>query len=228
MPLPVLLAVPHAGLRVPPEVAELCLLAPEDLVADSDEDAAEIYAVQAEVSGFVAAEIARAFVDVNRPEDDRGRDGALKLITRRSKATVYRSPPSPETMESLLERYHRPYHRRLSALAKDVRLGIDCHTMAERRPGGNPETAGERPWICLSDAEQTCPRRQFYEFQRCLEEAFECVVSLNLPFKGGHTIRSHAKELPWVQLELSRAPYTSNAAKRDRLLAALEALFSQG
>ena len=43
MTLPILMSVPHAGLRVPPEAEPYCRLSTSDLLADSDEGAAEIY-----------------------------------------------------------------------------------------------------------------------------------------------------------------------------------------
>jgi hypothetical protein len=56
---------------------------------------------------------------------------------------------------------------------------------------------------------------------QCLERASGESVSVNHPFKGGHIIRSHAAELPWVQLELSRAPFATNREKRMFVLEAL-------
>ena len=43
MTLPLLISVPHAGLRVPPEVADRCLLTAEEVAADGDVGVAEIY-----------------------------------------------------------------------------------------------------------------------------------------------------------------------------------------
>jgi hypothetical protein len=51
---------------------------------------------------------------------------------------------------------------------------------------------------------------------------FERDVSINHPFKGGYIVRSHAKELPWIQLELSRVPFCSNEEKSAMVLEALK------
>ena len=48
-------------------------------------------------------------------------------------------------------------------------------------------------------------------------------MTINDPFRGGFITRSHAAEMPWVQLEMSRAPFASNAEKRQRMLRALTA-----
>lgn len=41
--LPILVSVPHAGLRVPAGVAPRCRLTPEQIVEDGDDHVAKIY-----------------------------------------------------------------------------------------------------------------------------------------------------------------------------------------
>jgi formiminoglutamase len=200
--LPVLVSLPHGGLRVPPEVEDLCILSAEQIARDGDEGASEIYAFPDRVAAHVAADVARAIVDPNRAPDDFGRDGVVKTHTCWDEP-VYREQPSPQTRRALLERYWRPYHAELSLRAREgVVLGVDCHTMAATAPPVGPDPGAERPPVCLSDG----------------------AGSRNAPFRGGYIVRTHAAELPWVQLELSRAPFASPAEKRDRVLAALQAL----
>ncbi len=228
--LPLLLALPHAGLQIPPEVGGICRLGRDELIADSDGDAAEIYARDGRVAGLVRCPVARTIVDVNRAEDDFGEDGAIKTVTRRGGAPIYHCELSRELRERLLARYHRPYHAELTRLASRALLGIDCHTMAERQPGKRgspPRHARPRPRICLSDNGHTCPREMFSLLARCLQESFGCRVSVNRPFRGGYTIRRHAKEIPWVQLELSRENYASPEEKRRLLFDALESFLGR-
>ncbi|MGD8376962.1 MAG: N-formylglutamate amidohydrolase, partial [Acidobacteriota bacterium] len=108
MKLPLLLSVPHAGLKVPPEAAPYCVLEPDAIVADGDEFARPIYALEDEVEAFVTTEIARAIVDLNRPEDDRRPDGVVKTHTCWN-VPVYRPFPPDDVIETLLECYYRPY-----------------------------------------------------------------------------------------------------------------------
>jgi N-formylglutamate amidohydrolase len=220
MKLPLLISIPHAGLKVPPEVEKHCVLTPEQIAADSDEGAATIYALESEVTAYLTADIARAIVDLNRAENDRGPDGVVKTHTFQ-KAPVYKRPLSEETIERLLTRYYRPYHEKLTALAKEAKLGIDCHTMVEFGPPISPDPGCERPYVCLSDAEGTCPGQWFEQFAGCFKSLFGDQVSLNKPFKGGYIIRSHASELPWVQIELSRGAFLSDEQKHERVLQAL-------
>jgi hypothetical protein len=55
----------------------------------------------------------------------------------------------------------------------------------------------------------------------CLSGYFGVQVSLNKPFRGGFIIRHHSVELPWIQVEFSRAPFTSLFEKRLRFVQAL-------
>jgi len=94
--------------------------------------------------------------------------------------------------------------------------------MTDQGPPIGPDTGMERTAICISNADSTCPKEWITSLAACFERVFKKEVSINQPFKGGFIIRSHAKELPWIQLELSRAPYFSNEEKSFRVLGALK------
>ena len=223
MKLPLLLSVPHAGLDVPPEVAPYCLLTRDEIVADGDEGAAEIYDLETLVEAFQTTNVARAFVDMNRSEDDRRLDGVVKTHTCWN-VPIYGEALPEEVIEALLDRYHRPYHDSLTALARGnrLRLAIDCHTMAATAPPVGPDPGKERPWICLSNAEGTCPRLWIETLRDCIGDMLDGPVTINDPFTGGHITRHHSNEMPWLQMELSRAPFLPNVAKRQLVHAALE------
>jgi len=223
MKLPLLLSVPHAGLRIPPEVESWCILAHEDVVKDGDEGAAEIFALGKCVKAWITTDIARAIIDLNRAEDDRRQDGVVKTHTCWD-VPVYEPFPPENVVQELLERYHRPYHRKLTRLARTgVRLGIDCHTMAGIAPPVAPDKGQRRPAVCLSNGDGiTCPDPWFRQLGECFRNVFaDFPVWLNTPFKGGYLTRTHAREMPWVQLEISRAPFLSPGETRKRVLQAL-------
>jgi N-formylglutamate amidohydrolase len=124
-------------------------------------------------------------------------------------------------VKKLIEKHYRPYHDQLHALASGaVRLGIDCHTMAAYGPPVGPDAGRKRPHLCLSDADGTLPQKWFQELAECLESSFGFPPSLDDPFKGGFIIRSHSIEIPWVQLEVSRAPFLPMQEKRRSVLEA--------
>jgi len=227
--LPLLISVPHAGLAVPDEVADLNLLSPEQIAADGDVGAAAIYAGLCQHAAHcVTTDVARAFVDLNRAEDDFRKDGVVKTHTCWDEP-VYPEPLPPSTIEALLGRCHRPYHQRLTELAgSGVVLGVDCHTMAAHGPPVGPDTGQPRPEVCIGDGDRTCPRDWAEQLVDCFRRHFKGEVTLNRPFHGGYIVRAHAPELPWVMIELSRAPFASDAEKGRRVLAALTDWLREG
>ena len=228
MTLPILVSVPHASLCVPDEVEAYCRLSREEIIADGDKDAAQIYAIRDEVAAFVTTDVARAIVDVNRPEDDRSRDGVVKTHTCWN-VPVYDPFPPANVVESLLDTHYRPYHRELTENAGGaVRFGIDCHTMAAVGPPVGPDTGQPRPNVCLSDGQGTTfPSPWMRRLVLSFADAFGCEIAVNEPFRGGYISRSHANEMPWIQLELSRGPFLTSAEKRQCVVAALADFCSQ-
>ncbi|MBW3582653.1 MAG: N-formylglutamate amidohydrolase [Euryarchaeota archaeon] len=214
-------SVPHAGLEVPPEAQPYCVLDHDAIVKDGDEQAREIYAIEDEVELFVTSDVARAVVDLNRPPDDRRVDGVVKTHTCWM-VPVYDPFLPDDVAERLLARYHAPYHRRLSELAGQVPVGVDLHTMAARAPPVAPVPGKARPGVCLSDASGTIPEEWMLRLVEAFDASFPDVsVQVNEPFQGGYIIRHHGTEMPWVQVELSRAPFCSVKEKRRRVLEAL-------
>ena len=222
MTLPFLISVPHAGLQVPQEVSEICVLNAGQIARDGDEGAAEIYhPLRDSVAAFVTTDVARAVVDLNRAEDDFRKDGVIKTHTC-WEVPVYREYPSEEVIRALIEKYHRPYHAELRRLSAGLRLGVDCHTMAAKGPPVGPDPGRERHWVCLSDSE-SLPGEWMDLIVDCFSRVFGRNVSVNDPFKGGYIIRSHVYEIPWLQLELSRAPFMTDVQKSQLVLQALRA-----
>lgn len=225
MRLPLLISVPHAGTRVPSEVASLNRLTAAEIVADGDEGAAEVYGpLKDHVREFVTTDVGRPFVDMNRAESDIRKDGVVKTHTCWD-VPVYREPLPEATARGLIERYHRPYHAALAAAAENdsLVLGLDCHTMAAAGPPVGPDPGKTRPAVCLGNADGTCTEAQIEAMAEAFRAEYGTEVTINDPFSGGHVIRHHAGKLPWIQIELSRAPLFPASEKSRRVLAALRA-----
>lgn len=222
MRLPLLVSVPHAGTGVPPEVAGYCALTPEQIAADGDEGAAAVYALAEAVDGHVTTGVARAVVDLNRAPDDFGPDGVVKTHTC-WEVPVWEPPLPSELAAALIDRHWRPYHERLRDLGSSGRfvLGVDCHTMAAHGPPVGPDAGAERPAACLSNDDRTCPTPWIETLRDALARRLGREVTVNRPFRGGYITRSHAAEMPWLQIELSRAPFADLEAKRQAVLGAL-------
>jgi formiminoglutamase len=118
----------------------------------------------------------------------------------------------------MISKYYRPYHKKLSHLSASVKLGIDCHTMAEIAPPISPDPGQERPLVCLSNANGTFPTDWLEAMKDCFQQCFEVEVSLNRPFKGGYIIQAHASEIPWVQVEISRSGHLDNNEKKKKFI----------
>lgn len=222
MKLPLLASVPHAGWRVPDEAEPYCILTQQEVVEDGDVGASEIYALEAELDAYLTTDIARAIIDLNRAQDDRRKDGVVKTHTCWN-VPVYREFPPDEVVEALLDKFYHPYHARLRELAgTGVRCGVDLHTMAAAGPPVGPDPDVERPWVCLSNVDgTTSPPEWIDSLKDCFERGFGTNVRVNDPFQGGFITRSHAAELPWIQVELSRGPHMSNEEKKAAVLSAL-------
>ena len=216
MKLPILISVPHCGLEVPQEVKEINLLSSEEIARDGDEQAAEIYGLAEHVKAYVTTPIARCFVDLNRAQTDRGADGVVKTHTC-WQVPIYREPLHEALVQVLLEKYYHPYHQQISQHAAQVKLGIDCHTMAAVGPPVGPDAGLPRPAVCLSNADNAFPQSWMKQLAQCMQKAFDTPISLNHPFKGGYITRTHAKEIPWVQLELSRGSFCSVPEKQEKV-----------
>jgi len=221
MRLPFLLSVPHAGWKIPPEVEDICILSQKEVQEDGDVGADEIYSpIKDSVAAFVTTDIGRAIVDLNRAEDDFRKDGIIKTHTCWN-VPVYRIEPSQVLIEILTKKYYYPYHAQLKSLANKVKLGIDAHTMAAFGPPVGPDPGIERPPVCISNAGFTCPQPWIKSLAVSLEDSLGLPVSINTPFQGGYIVRSHAAEIPWIQVEYSRAPFLGHEQKSRALLRAL-------
>ena len=110
MSLPILISLPHAGLKVPKALQDNCLLTTDQIIKDGDEFAQEIYSpLRREVAAFVTTDIARAVLDMNRAEDDIRKDGVVKTHTCWDEP-IWRNPLNETTIQWLLDNHHRPYH----------------------------------------------------------------------------------------------------------------------
>ena len=224
MKFPLFISVPHSSEKIADEVKDLCILSPEDVRQDSDEQAYEIYScLENHVIGYAMADIARAIVDLNRAPDDIGGDGLIKTKTCYD-AQVYNIFPDEKLISILLEKYYWPYHEKLKNGARlpGVKLGIDCHTMATVGPAVSPDPGQKRPFICLSNGEGTCPPEWLESLAVHLKNVFNEEVAINRPFKGGYITQQHASEMPWMQLEMARTKTMLPKQKGKGLLQALE------
>jgi formiminoglutamase len=233
--LPILVSIPHGGWRVAPEIEDIWALSARDAFHDGDPGTARIYDFEDRVEVQLVMQYYRAVVDLNRREDDiapENPDGVIKSHTCYN-AEVYRPGclPGPALQQVLLQRYYRSYHGDLAEALRrpDLKLGVDCHSMAAVSPPIESDAGAPRPLICLGnlgDAEGlpcepfgriTAPPELIIfmrdEFQQVfahedVDLELPAVATANVPFSGGYiTQRIGGDAPPFVQIEMSRALY---------------------
>ena len=201
---------------------------------------------------LIEAVYPRAFVDLNRAEDEldpaliegvtRGSGGArvltgLGVIPRvvAGGREIFRGKIPRAEAEDRLARIWRPYHRQLSELLRDrhARFGrvllFDVHSMpSEAASGGSPG-----PDIVLGDRFGASARA---ETSLAVEQAFRRAglrVARNSPFAGAYVAQRYgrpAEGVEVVQIEIARALYMNEERIEplpafDRFAQAIGAVF---
>ncbi len=234
--LPIAVIVPHAGLAVPSEVTEQVALTEAQIFNEADAYTDLLFGFQEEVAHWSAFSIARAVVDVNRPNDPtltRPGDGVVKWQTSYGTA-VYRANlrPDREQEQALIDTYWQPWHAKLAALAADpqVKLVIDAHSMAAVGPSQYDDPGAVRPRVSVSNlggpdgkkVNGRSPLSAPSDFTRqmglLLADAFAHMpektptgapCAVNSPFFGGWDLLAHGPTArqPWVMIEVNRGLY---------------------
>lgn len=216
--LPFLISIPHGGTRVPDELEDRICLSKKDIFDDSDAYTREICDIGALVKRIIHTDIARAFVDTNRPIDTLPPvfpDGVIKSKTCYGK-TIYKKGQEPNEclIQTLIHNYYCPYHKQImeGITQPDIILALDCHSMAENAPITSPDTGSKRPWINLSNVNgRACSSKITEVLADCFQKEFNIDpsdVCINSPFKGGHIIKKYGNNpIPWIQIEINRAFY---------------------
>ena len=218
----VLIAVPHAGVVLPPEVRERVLPHVDTafLLGQSDMFTDKIYAVPgADNYVFPWSRIA---VDPNRFEGQTSEGGIVPVVDFDSRA-LYPEDRGPTEVEcqQLIERYHRPYHAGLAACIESgsYTFFIDGHSMMATAPVRSPDFGVPRPDACVSNCGDlqgervpggrplVCSPELTRFVQGRLAHWLVALpapevkgaalptgeVGLNTPFLGGHGVRTHAR-----------------------------------
>lgn len=215
--LPFFISIPHGGTETPDEIEQRICISRNDVLEDGDAFTRDIFDLSEDVRHVLKADVARAFVDLNRAEDDlppENPDGVVKTRTCYSKQIYLPGlEPDEPLIEKLLYRYHRPYHRKIQEILgrrdAEFLLALDCHSMAAVGPDIAPDTGQKRPALCLGNRQgESCPNETTELLAVCLRECLNlrgADITLNQPFGGGYITRTHGyRPVPWIQVEMSR------------------------
>lgn len=230
---PVVLSVPHAGRDYPaPLRAALRVpLAAAVGLEDRHVDAVALAARGGEVT--LIARRARAWIDLNRGEDERDAhadEGAapsssakvasgLGLVPRRAgkAGDLWRRRWSDAEVAVRIAADHRPYHAALAAAltAARARWGVavlvDLHSMP-------PLTGAARSTrVVLGDRFGRAAAPRFVARAQGVAAAAGLSPALNSPYAGGHILDRHGRpgaQVHAIQVELDRSLYLDRALDR--------------
>jgi N-formylglutamate amidohydrolase len=251
--LPLLLSIPHAGRDYPADIFDNLRIRADDLVRLEDRYADRL-AAPAIAAGIpaICAHRARAWIDLNRAEDDLDpamvlgnaspyrqnpsakMRGGLGLVPRRlaHAGEIWKRPIASEAIEARLDSFHRPYHRTISGIlgAMRARFGIailvDLHSMPPLSNSGQGP-----PKIVIGDrfGQSAASIHTEMLIGRLRERGVH--AGLNHPYPGDHMLRQHGdlrRNIHAIQIEVDRSLYLDSELREPTSgLAPTAALISE-
>lgn len=223
--LPLLISMPHAGLRLTPAV-EAGLVEPARSLPDTDWHLPQLYAFAAEQgASILAAEYSRFVIDLNRPADDQplysGATTGLYPATLFDGSPLFREGLAPCATEraSYLTDIWTPYHQTLAQELARLRdefgyaLLFDAHSIRSHVPH---LFEGRLPDFNLGTFDgASCAPQLASRLAGICANATGYSQVLNGRFKGGHITRHYgnpAGHIHAVQLELAQSTYMEEFA----------------
>lgn len=220
-PMPVLIAVPHAGRAYPPAIIrrfrdeQVCQLRLEDRHVDQ----LGVAVAKATGTGLLVAQAPRAMLDLNRAHDDvdwdmvsgakgkstpvrsgganrRARSG-LGLVPRRLPGfgEIWREPLERSELDARIDHIHRPYHEFLARELERMRDEWGAALLVDLHsmpPLRRQAGQNQAPQIVLGDRfGASCDASLIGRAFRFLEAA-GCEAAHNRPYAGGYVLDRHA------------------------------------
>jgi formiminoglutamase len=223
--VPLLISMPHAGLKLTPAVRDG--LVDEALsLPDTDWHIPRLYDFAAELgASTLAAEYSRFVIDLNRPADDTplyaGATTGLYPSILFDGVPLFKAGQAPggEERAMYLEQIWKPYHQKLEQELARLReefgyaLLFDAHSIRGHVPH---LFDGRLPDFNLGTFNgASCDTQLANRLDRVCAAASQYSHVLNGRFKGGHITRHYgnpANHIHAVQLELAQSTYMDEFA----------------
>ncbi len=209
--LPILVTIPHASVFVPADIKKQMLISDFDIKNHADLYTDLLYDLKH--VHVLKAKISRLIVDVNRAPDDIELesqlcvDGVVVRTTPDGK-TMYRTPPTVESTNKRIEKYHATFHEEVEDLIEreGIKFLIDGHSMWSVGPSALKDSGKPRADIGLGNRDFTSCSRSKTTFIKHYFESCGYSVTVNNPYKGKFVLgyHCHRKKLPGIQIESNR------------------------
>ncbi|NBA94106.1 N-formylglutamate deformylase [Pseudomonas sp. R5(2019)] len=218
--LPLLISMPHAGLRLTPAV-KAGLIDEAQSLPDTDWHIPELYDFARDLgASILSADYSRFVIDLNRPDDDKpmyaGATTGLFPATLFDGVPLFREgqAPSAEERANYLKYIWGPYHQTLRDELDRLRnqfgyaLLWDAHSIRANIPHLFDGTLPDFNLGTFNGA--SCDGLLAEQLEAICAQAQGYTSVLNGRFKGGHITRHYgdpAQHIHAVQLELAQSTY---------------------
>ena len=242
-PTAVVVEVPHAGLGLDPQALATLAASARALGADADLYVDELYAGAPDAgAALISSELSRYVCDLNRAEGDvdglaveggtarSSPHGFIWRTTTEGRPALLGAVPQAE-YQRRVERYHRPYHRRIAELLEErrARFGfailLCAHSMPSRGRDGHDDAGVERADIVPGTRGRTTAGAKVIALVEELSTAQGFRLRHDEPYRGGYTTGHYGRprdRVHAIQIELARRLYMD-----ERSLAKRPAEFEQ-
>ncbi|MFU8776649.1 MAG: N-formylglutamate deformylase [Roseovarius sp.] len=215
---PLVLAIPHAGTYLPPEISARLNDTGHGL-SDTDWHIDRLYADLVPGASVVAARFHRYVIDANRDPSGASlypgqNTTTLVPLTDFDGRPIWTTPPTEADTAERLARFHAPYHAALGAELDRVRarhgfaILYDCHSIRSEIPF---LFEGRLPDFNIgTNGGATCSPALTALTERHCTTATGHTTITNGRFRGGWTTRHYGRPkdgLHAIQMELAQAAY---------------------
>jgi len=224
-------STPHSGRHYPPAFRRLSRLDDTALRASEDAFVDDLYAMAPRYGApLVAAQFPRAFVDVNRAEDELDPALIARYASRRPRTLrvsaglgvvprivaentpIYDGKLTMEEVKARIECCYHPFHARLSEALERARnrhgiaMLIDCHSM----PPDTSRRGSRRAEVIIGDCYGASAGADISDAVFALFHGAGFRVARNAPFAGGYVTQRYGKPregIHAIQIEIDRGLY---------------------
>jgi len=214
---PILVSIPHASSTIPEEVKDCVALTSQELLGYTDLYTDQIFLVPG--TSAVQSPVSRVIVDVNRAPDDISKEYELAaegvtVHTTWDGKKVYTKDPTQDQIDTLIRKYHDPYHEKIDELIPQAKFLIDGHSFLPVGPKLRGDSVKERPDINLGNVNySSCSRKQTLFFRDFFTDRGYS-VAINFPYVGKYILGHHCHRrrippflVPGIQIEINQGLY---------------------